>query len=545
MTNILSHFKRKYHFFSLSVVTGIFVGTSYIPFPAWALFFCYIPLWFALIKAEGENTTLKTQFMMAWMAQFIFTLIGFNWIYYTASEFGHLNPVLSGLALVLFATFMNIYVPIALTSATWLKRKYRLTTTQHIFLMALLLSLSERIWPGIFQWNLGYTLLWMKWPVFQWADTVGFLGLSSFIFLIQATLLTAFLQYKTNKKIFTSLLAGIFVTFLVLHLTGLSKESLWSKTDRSVSFSITQGNIGNEEKMISELGRGFQPAIVGKYISQTNDYFSQKIAQEPLFNPDIILWPETALPIPMDPHFSQKSMQSQIQAQVKLWNSVLITGAYSNDQTKRDHLGSIITRNSVFFIGPDGPQQPAYYKSQLLAFGEYMPMGETFPILYKLLPFVGTFERGPGPVAKKLFLSKQRSVTVGPQICYESLDPQFSRELSKKGTDIIFNVTNDSWFGDWAEPYQHMTMTLARAVEVRRPLVRATNTGFTSVILANGQELERSRMNQTWMSTYDVTYNSKAPLSAYTRWGHWDWLLLVFGIFFIMLNRPLKTGKNK
>lgn len=544
MTNILPHFKRKYHFFSLSVLTGIFVGTSYIPFPAWALLFCYIPLWFALVRAESEKATLKTQFAMTWVSQFVFTLIGFNWIYYTATEFGHLPPALSAAALVLFAALMNIYIPAATTLATWLKRKYQLSTTQHVFLIALSISLTERIWPGIFQWNLGYPLLWMKWPMFQWADTVGFLGLSSIILLIQATLLVAILHYKTNKKMFGSLVTGIFVLLITMHFTGLAKEATWSQTDQSVSFSITQGNIGNEEKLISELGRGFQPAIVGKYISQANEYFNKKTHDNPQFKSDIILWPETAMPIPMDPHFSHHPLQSQLQTQVKLWNSILITGAYSHDQFKRDHLGSIITRNSVFFLGPDGPQQPAYYKSQLLAFGEYMPFGETLPILYKLLPFVGTYERGPGPVSKKLSLANQRTVMVGPQICYESLDPAFSRGLAKSGTDIIFNVTNDSWFGDWAEPYQHMMMTLARGVEVRRPLVRATNTGFSSVILANGQELERSNMNQTWMNTYDVAYKSNAPLSAFTRWGHWDWVLLVFGFIFIIINRPITTGKK-
>jgi apolipoprotein N-acyltransferase len=545
MTNILPHFKRKYHFFSLSVLTGIFVGTSYIPYPAWAVFFCYLPLWFALIKAESEKTSLKTQFGMAWVSQFILTLIGFNWIYYTATEFGHLPPAISATALLLFAALMNIYIPISVIAATWLKRKYNLSTTQHIFLIALSMSLSERIWPGIFQWNLGYTLLWMKWPMFQWADTVGFLGLSTLIFLTQATLLTALINYRTNKKLAVALAAGVFLLFIAIHFTGLEKEKTWTQTDQSVSFSITQGNIGNEEKLISELGRGFQSNVVGKYISQVNEYLTQKTSENPQFKTDIILWPETAMPLPMDPHYAHNPLQNQIQVQVKNWNSLLITGAYSNDLSKRDHLGSIISRNSVFFLGPNGPQQDAYYKSQLLVFGEYMPFGETFPILYKLLPFVGTFERGPGPVAKTLTLSEQRSVTVGPQICYESLDPEFSRGLAQKGSDIIFNVTNDSWFGDWAEPYQHMMMTLARGVEVRRPLVRATNTGFSSVMLANGQELERSKMNERWMSTYNVNYKANAPQSAYTIWGHFDWILLILGFLFMIFNRPLHTGKNK
>ena len=344
---------------------------------------------------------------------------------------------------------------------------------------------------------------------------------------------------------FSALTLGIIAVLVIMHFTGLAKETTWSETDQSVSFTLAQGNIGNEEKLISEYGRGFQPAIIEKYISQTNEYLTKKTEENLQFKSDIILWPETAMPISMDPHFEKHPLQMKIQSQVRNWNSVLITGAYSTDQFKRDHLGSLITRNSVFFLGSDGPQQPAYYKSQLLAFGEYMPFGEMFPFLYKLLPFVGTFERGPGPVAKKLSLADQRTIHVGPQICYESLDPEFSRGLAQAGTDIIFNVTNDSWFGDWAEPYQHMMMTLARGVEVRRPLVRATNTGFSSVILANGQELERSQINTKWVHTYDVSYKSSAPLSFYTRWGHFDWILLFFGLIIIIINRPINMRKNK
>jgi apolipoprotein N-acyltransferase len=191
--------------------------------------------------------------------------------------------------------------------------------------------------------------------------------------------------------------------------------------------------------------------------------------------------------------------------------------------------------------------QPTYNKSQLLAFGEYLPFGETFPFLYKLVPFVGTFERGPGPVTQNVPLVSGKLVKLGPQICYESLDPEFSRELAQGGSEIIFNVTNDSWFGDWAEPYQHLYMTLARGIENRRPLVRGTNTGISSVILANGTVMEQSKMNERWMQNFSVGYQQNPELTFYTRWGHWDWTILVLALFFIIYRskRPRKNSRRK
>jgi apolipoprotein N-acyltransferase len=133
-----------------------------------------------------------------------------------------------------------------------------------------------------------------------------------------------------------------------------------------------------------------------------------------------------------------------------------------------------------------------------------------------------------------------KKITLGPQICYESLNPRFSRGLAEKGAQILFNVTNDSWFGWWAEPFQHQIMTLARAVEVRRPLVRSTNTGISSVILANGQMLENSPINSVWAHTYEVKYLEKPPLSFYTKWGHFDWifwLLVMIGLILTYRNK--------
>jgi apolipoprotein N-acyltransferase len=253
-----------------------------------------------------------------------------------------------------------------------------------------------------------------------------------------------------------------------------------------------------------------------------------------------MIWPETSMPFALDVEYHNRFLQQGLLQKVKQWNLTLLAGGYSQSKDKRDHLGYPLTRNSVFFLNPNlGISAEPYHKSELLVFGEYLPLGEQLPFLYKLFPFVGVYERGPGPTPKNLPLPDGRNIIMGPQICYESLDPEFSRGLAKKGAQVFFNVTNDSWFGDWAEPFQHNIMTLARAVENRRPLIRSTNTGVSSAILANGEILEQSISDKTWSHTYDISYLKNAPITFYTNYGYLDWI-----IWLILLIAIAYKGKN-
>ena len=117
-------------------------------------------------------------------------------------------------------------------------------------------------------------------------------------------------------------------------------------------------------------------------------------------------------------------------------------------------------------------------------------------------------------------------IKYGPQICYEGLYPWFTVELAKKGAQIIGNVTNDSWFGEKFEPYQHLYMTLARAIEVRRPLIRATNTGITTGISAAGELFQRSPQNQEWEGSFEIPYMKNPPHTFFeTMDALWVWIL--------------------
>ena len=136
MANILNLFKTKFkshptstpksastnffsHPFVLAAISGVMVGTSYIPFKGWALFFCYVPLWIASLKLVLSGASYRKIFFTGWITQFVLSLIGFNWIFYTASEFGQLHWSISLGALLLYATLVHIYLPLSIVLTSW------------------------------------------------------------------------------------------------------------------------------------------------------------------------------------------------------------------------------------------------------------------------------------------------------------------------------------------------------------------------------------------------------------------------------------------
>jgi apolipoprotein N-acyltransferase len=107
---------------------------------------------------------------------------------------------------------------------------------------------------------------------------------------------------------------------------------------------------------------------------------------------------------------------------------------------------------------------------------------------------------------------------IAPQICYEGLFAYFSRDLANLGAQIMVNATNDSWYGTWQQPYQHFYMTLARGVEFRRPILRVTNTGISSIVLASGEILQRSPIHEQWSDVYRVPYLKNPQPTFYQQW---------------------------
>jgi apolipoprotein N-acyltransferase len=520
INRIFSFFKLYKEAFFWGSLSGVLIGTSWIPFPPWALFFSFVPMWFFVLQ---NGRSWREILLAGWTTQFVLTLIGFHWVAYVSHEFGFMPWPAAILMLLIFAAGMHVYIALSAFVGEALGRKLKLKNGATLLVLATLTALFEQYWPSIFSWNMGYPLLWSQSSLVQWADVIGFSGLSYAVLLVNAWVVWLFLH--KNLKLAGATTLAISLLLGTLHFFALQKKEFWRKTDSVLKALVVQANIGNSEKIFAEQGRGFQQFIVDEFFKLTKE------AVEKHPEADLVLWPESAFPDILDSFAESRTYPTQFKTFSQSIQKPILTGAYSKDPPGKpfrdDYNGVFLFDEKSTLVG-----EP-YHKTQLLIFGEYIPFGREFPILAKLNPGGIGWGRGQGPMTWSL-----AQATLGPQICYESLDPQFSASLAKKGADILVNVTNDSWFGPRFEPEQHGTMTLARGLETRRPMIRSTNTGISSVILADGTILEKSPVYQKWFGLYDVKFQKNAPQTFYSRFGAWlPLVLFVFMLAVLALGR--------
>jgi apolipoprotein N-acyltransferase len=502
------------------ILSGFFIGTSYIPFPPWALFFAMVPLWLFWWK----ESSYKRIFFAGWMTQFILNAIGFHWIAHTAMEFGRMPWPVGFSVLLIFCVLAHLYYPIAGVLWKFLCTKLQLGDKASVLLLPLVFILCERLYPFIFYWHFGYPWLWARFPGVQVAEWVGFFGLNLISLGINALFLLFWLKRRPQQWLHPASLAAVGL-FVIVNIAGVLQRSDVPVADQSLRVLAVQGNIGNLEKIQAQEGVGFVGRIVDTYIELTRD------ALEKHPNVDLVIWPETAFPEILQGDI----MGRQRRRLARLSNNYqieLLTGAYQRQR----YYGPVY--NGLVLMQGD-QDLASYQKTVLLAFGEYFPFASYYPKLKEWFPMVSDFGRGQGPT-----VLPTKKAQIGAQICYEGLFDEFSTDLQKKGAQVFVNVTNDSWFGYPFEPYQHMYMTLARAIENRRPLIRVTNTGISTVILHTGKVLDFSPRDQEWYKVYDVPYHSTPPSTFYAKIsGKWPWILLLLIGLTLIGDRIARAGK--
>jgi apolipoprotein N-acyltransferase len=191
---------------------------------------------------------------------------------------------------------------------------------------------------------------------------------------------------------------------------------------------------------------------------------------------DLIVWPESGYYYALHP--AMHNVKQQVLG--RLQTPLLFGGmrvVYDSD-------GKEQVFNSAFLTDSTGEVTASYDKTHLVAFGEFLPLGDLMPWMYQLSPQTSHFYRGthvrPMPI---------RGMRLGTLICYEDILPQFVRRVMDQHPDILINLTNDAWFGNSREPRIHLALATFRAVEQRRYLVRATNTGISAIIDPVGRVL--------------------------------------------------------
>ncbi len=513
--------QKQFRHYLLPILSGIFIGTSYIPFPPWALLFCLAPLWIFW----WQESSYKKIFFAGWLTQFFLNAIGFHWIAHTTVEFGRM-PWPAGLAvLLLFCSLAHLYYPVAGLLWKWLCRKLNLSQTTSLLILPPLFVLCERSYPTIFYWHLGYPWLWARLPGLQVTEWIGFFGLNLLTLFINALFVLFWLNRKKNQWFQKHSIAAVSL-FLIINILGLIQSFFISQPDQKARILMVQGNVGNLEKIQAEVGVAYQHKIVQTFIKLTEEGIKQhgKV--------DLVVWPETAFPEPISPGIIRRHRR-EIARLTNQHDFELLTGAY----LRKDHYGKMY--NSLVLM-KGSENLTSYEKTILLAFGEYFPFSTQFPKLKELFPMVSDFGRGPGPT-----ILPWKKANIGAQICYEGLFDEFSTSLKEKGAQIIINITNDSWFGYPFEPYQHMYMTLARSIENRLPLIRVTNTGITTSITHSGRLSEFSPRNKEWTGLIEIPFHSTPPKTFYVKLADkWPLILLLLIGLLIGGDRIARTGKH-
>ncbi|MEE4167010.1 MAG: apolipoprotein N-acyltransferase, partial [Desulfocapsaceae bacterium] len=339
---------------------------------------------------------------------------------------------------------------------------------------------------GGFPWmDFGYGL-WSVPEALQTADLFGHHVLTFMIVLVNLVI------YISVGRRFSGLQKIISAGVLVILLSGglLYSRSRWTEVAQRVDnaaaaqIGIVQGNIEQVKK--------WSPEERLKTVESYLELSGSLVAGEK--KPDLLVWPETALPF----YPRGNELLRPISSFLRQSAVTLLTGApwYEVvDWEKR--LFSYY--NGAFMFSGLGVPGDSYFKSHLVPYGEYVPLKKYMPFLAPLVEAAGDFT--PGIVGTPLAAGPARA---GVLICYESIFADIGRRWVENGANLLVNLTNDAWYGKSSAPYQSWAMTVLRAVETRRSLVRSANTGISGIIDPLGRVQSRSELFVTWAETVSV-----------------------------------------
>ncbi|MBW3568269.1 MAG: apolipoprotein N-acyltransferase, partial [Proteobacteria bacterium] len=289
-----------------------------------------------------------------------------------------------------------------------------------------------------------------------------------------------------------------FAVGIALLTSGWALEQVqWSQpSGERIAVALMQGNIRQDEKWLET---SLVPTMQ-RYWSLTEEHPEV----------DLVVWPEAAIPALY--HQLDRAYYAQVEDELLNTGQRLLTGTLVRDFDRQVYF------NSAVVLG--GEERRLYNKRHLVPFGEYFPVPDFVRRWLRLmnLPY-SDFETGTDGSA--LEISPGLSVAV--MICYEAV---FGDELitALPDADFLVNISNDGWFGRSIGPQQHFQIARMRAIETQRWLLRATNTGITSIVDQHGRV--HDRLPQFEMRVLRGDVQPLEGTTPYVRFGNWLVVLL-------------------
>ena len=332
---------------------------------------------------------------------------------------------------------------------------------------------------------------WSETPLIHAAALVGPHGLTVLTCLLSAGFATA--AMRRRAKVWA--LVGAAPLALVAGLGWWqARAPLMEPLDAPV-VRLVQPNAPQDEK--------WDPGRASAFVERQIDLTAAAPA------PDLVIWPETAIPWVLGE--AKPVLERAAQAAA---GAPVILGAVRLDGPR--------AYNSLAVVGPEGEIRDVYDKHHLVPFGEYIPLGG-LARLFGLRSFAGRDGYGfvSGDGARRLDLGPLGRPM--PLICYEAIFPEEVGAGSRP--DWLLQITNDAWFGTFSGPYQHLAQARFRAVEQGVPMVRVANTGVSAMIDARGRIVTSLPLGQG--GAIDAALPAVAPVTLYARTGDGPLLALL------------------
>jgi apolipoprotein N-acyltransferase len=482
--------------------------------------------------------------LMAGMIHYVSLLY---WIVIVLGKYGNLPWWVSVPALLLLALYMSSYLALfcVLVSRVW-QQKEVLVVWAGPLLWVGLDFLRSFLFSG-FPWqDLAYSQ-YKALLLIQTADLTGHFGVTFHIVLVNSVTALLFVLWRDNRSVGQSSLAPlmtsrirqvwlygvlpvlcIMLAVMTYNLLRYRQVSEVIESSQKMRVAVVQGNIEQDQK--------WSPAMRLETI-EIYTKLSELALKQGEESPSLLVWPETALPflVSDNPYFN--TLKDQLVSNGKSW---LLAGAPSfekvvssnSEQAKQ----KILSYNSAYLFTPEGEIAGKYDKRHLVPFGEYIPFSNYLPLPGPLVENIGDFS-----VGKSAMPLSCQSAEIGVLICFESIFPELARDLVSGGANLLVNITNDAWFGRSSAPWQHLSMTVFRAVENRRSLARSANTGVSTIIDPLGRMAGATPLFQPAFLVAEVPLLQEKTI--FVGFGYYFGLLCLLACIPIVF--VLKKGKHR
>ncbi|MBI5532873.1 MAG: apolipoprotein N-acyltransferase [Deltaproteobacteria bacterium] len=480
---------------------------------------CALLAWiaFAPIAWVLPRVSMRRAALLGWVAGFALNAGLCSWFPGLLARFSGLHPALA------VAASLVIWSWQALAWCAWAL----ITRAVHRAPWAPLASAAafvviERWMPMVFPYSLGITQYRMPWPA-QIAE-LGGPYLLTFLFVLTGSMIALAASVRRSSHRHAAVLLGASLAVPMVASAFGAWRIRGVDAARGTSASLRVGMV-----QASWVRTGWQaapdpPEILGRYqdLSATLER-----EQGPL---DLLIWPEKAYPLLLR-HDAAHDYPSGHERRIRRgFRSPLLFGVTAVDVSTRE-----IT-NSAAFADSNDRMQVFYDKVQLIPYSEWLPG--------MLSPHAGGGKRyraGNGP--QLLALPSSRSL--GAFICFESIFPAYMRTVMRGRPDLLVNLSDDAWFGDGAEPEQHLAQVVFRAIESRRDLVRSTGSGISAHVASTGRILATTQLSRQGEGTTLVVTPKVGAMRSWYGWlgDAFPWACLLVVIAAIAARRSIPAAR--